>query len=94
MKTASLLAFTVLVSACSSPPVAEPVAQAGAPVKKSSITTKSPEALTHFQRGEALLENLRTTEAVEGIEPGAEAQSGVRRPPVVSRLCHAGARSS
>ena len=64
MKTASLLALAVALSACSSQPVAEPVAQAGAPVK-ISITTKSPEALTHFQRGEALLENLRTTEAVE-----------------------------
>src|SRR5688572_9136801 len=65
MKKISLFICAAMLTACSSPPASAPAAAAGAPTGRIPITTKSPEALAHYQRGETLLENLRTTEAVE-----------------------------
>jgi tetratricopeptide (TPR) repeat protein len=58
----------VVLSACSSPnggsapPAAETAAPAPATLKP---TSKSPEAIAHFEKGEALLDNLRTAEAAD-----------------------------
>jgi Flp pilus assembly protein TadD len=57
----SLIALAVtLLAGCS----AQPTQTAAPPAPTTiTITSKSPEALAHFQKGEALLDNLRTAEA-------------------------------
>ncbi len=64
MKHALLVAAAAVLSACSSQPAQTPPAQAAAPGKTEiSVTSKSPEAVGHFNKGRLLFDNLRTDEA-------------------------------
>lgn len=64
-----LLVAAAALSACSSPPPAGTTAQAATPSAAATATitatSKSPEALARFKKGQDLFENLRTTEAAE-----------------------------
>jgi len=54
----------VLLSACSSQPAPTPASQTSSATSATiTVTSKSPEAIAHFQKGETLLQNLRTVEA-------------------------------
>ncbi len=61
-----LVLAAAMLASCSAPPASGPASQASSEAGKAiSVTTKSPEALAHFQKGEVLLDNLRTVEAAE-----------------------------
>ena len=64
MKHVLLVVATAVLSACSSQSRQTPAAQQG-PAKKAEIgvTSKSPEAVAHFKKGQVLFDNLRVTEA-------------------------------
>jgi tetratricopeptide (TPR) repeat protein len=66
MKKALFVVIAAALTACSSPPPPAPAAgktpAAGVTI---TATTGSPEALTHFQKGQELFDNLRTAEAAE-----------------------------
>ena len=66
MKYALLVVATVVLTGCSSQPPA--AAQDPAPAKTIPVTSKSPEAIAHFHKGQELLDNLRTTEAAAEFE--------------------------
>jgi hypothetical protein len=62
MKTSLIVLAAGLVTACSSPPPStQNQAQGPATSTSITITSKSPEAVAHLQKGEVLLDNLRTT---------------------------------
>ncbi len=66
MKTTLIVIGAALLTGCSPPPASPPASQQ--PTASSttiSMTSKSPEAVAHFQKGEMLLDNLRTAEAAE-----------------------------
>ena len=66
MKTSFIVIAAALVAGCSSEPASTPASQQpNATSTTISVTSKSPEAVAHFQKGEPLLDNLRTTEAAE-----------------------------
>ena len=66
MKTSLVVIAVVLLAGCSSQPASTPASQQpNAASTTISVTSKSPEAVAHFQKGEALLDNLRTEEAAE-----------------------------
>ena len=67
MKSLYLLSCVALVSACSTQPASDTAAGAQAPTAKISITTKSPDALAHYQKGETLVENIRPTEGIDEL---------------------------
>lgn len=63
-----LFVVIAALTACSSPPpssTAQAAGNAAAPGATITATSKSPEALAHFQKGQELFDNLRTTEAAE-----------------------------
>jgi tetratricopeptide (TPR) repeat protein len=64
MKHALLVVVAVVLSACSTQPAEAPAAQPAASSKKEiSVTSKSPEAVAHFEKGRVLFDNLRVDEA-------------------------------
>jgi tetratricopeptide (TPR) repeat protein len=64
MKNHALLAASLLVLIACSSPSATPAAQAPPPTAAViTATSKSPEAVQHFKKGQELFDNLRTTEA-------------------------------
>jgi hypothetical protein len=72
MRYPLLAVAAVALAACSTPPPpAESTAQSAAQSAPTSATitttSKSPEAIAHFQRGEVFLDNARTTEAAEAF---------------------------
>ena len=76
----------VALAACSSPPastVAEPNA-ASTSTGLISETTKSPEALDHFHKGETLFYNLRTEEAAAEFNQALQIDPGF----VLARAFH------
>ena len=76
MKTAPFLLCALLLTACSSTPSPESAAAAPAAPALVPITTKSPEALAHYQKGEALFENARAAEGVEEFKQALQADPG------------------
>ena len=57
-----------LAAACSSPPPSPPpTQQPAASTTTITITSKSPEAIAHLRKGEALLDNLRLVEASQEL---------------------------
>ena len=72
MKTAPVLLCALLLAACSSTPSPESAAAPAAPAMVPT-TTKSPEALAHYQKGEALFENARAAEGVEEFKQALQA---------------------
>ncbi len=85
----SIAAFCLaLVTACASQPASESQSSQ-APPASITYTSKSPEAITQVQKGEALLDNLRPDEALEAfaaalkLDPAfvlAQAEHGVATP--------------
>jgi tetratricopeptide (TPR) repeat protein len=66
MKYVLLVVAATALTACSSPPPPTPASGKAATASATiTATTKSPEALAHFQKGQELFDNLRTTEAAE-----------------------------
>src|SRR6476661_1988040 len=69
MKRVLFVIAAATLTACTSPPPSSSTSAAGTAATSSATTitatSKSPEALEHFRKGEALLDNLRTTEAAE-----------------------------
>ena len=66
MKTSLIAIAAALLAACSSQPASTAASQQpDATSTTISVTSKSPEAVAHFQKGETLLDNLRTSEAAE-----------------------------
>ena len=66
MKTSLFVIAAALLAGCSSQPASKPASQPpGAAGTKLSVTSKSPDAVTHFQKGETLLDNLRASEAAD-----------------------------
>ena len=91
MKHLFFVVGTAALIACSAPPPSTPVA-AQAPAAASATitaTSKSPEALAHFQKGQLLFDNLRTTEAAEEFARALAARPGLRARPRLSRPVHA-----
>jgi len=82
MRTLVVTLLTAALTGCSSPP---PKSEAPAPTGLISETTKSPEALEHFHKGQALFYNLRTADAA------AEFEQALRLDPdfVLARAYHA-----
>jgi len=68
MKSLPLLACTLLLSACSSSSTSTPSTASAPAAAKIPITTKSPEALAHYQKGLTHLENARTAEGLEEMK--------------------------
>jgi tetratricopeptide (TPR) repeat protein len=58
-----LMVVASLCAGCSAEPGARPAAESQARPTAVTITSKSPEAIDHLKKGEALLDNLRTDEA-------------------------------
>ena len=58
----------LLLSACSSPSTSTPATAAAPAPAKIAITTKSPEALAHYQKGLTFLENARTAEGLDELK--------------------------
>ena len=54
-------------------------------LKEVPITSKSPEAIEHFRKGRDLSDNLRQSEAAQGVRSGGEARSRFRAGPGLSR---------
>ena len=67
MKGVLAIVGVVLLSACSSAPSSAPAATTSAPAK-IPVTTKSPEALAHYQNGLTFFENAHTAEGVEALK--------------------------
>jgi tetratricopeptide (TPR) repeat protein len=65
MKTSLIAIAAVLLAGCSSQSASTPASQQPNATSTMSVTSKSPEAVAHFQKGETLLDNLRTAEAAE-----------------------------
>ena len=65
MKRIFVVAVASLLTGCSSQPASTQGQKPAATVTTIPTTSKSSEAVTHFQKGEALLDNLRTEEAAE-----------------------------
>ena len=65
MKAALLVLATVVLTGCSSQ---TPTPPAAAPATTIPVTSKSPEAVSHFHKGQELFDNLRTTEAAAEFE--------------------------
>ena len=66
MKYTFLAVTAVALAACSSQPAAAPAAAPpAASAAMISVTSKSPEAVAHFKKGEELFDNLRTVEATD-----------------------------
>lgn len=65
-RTMLVFAATMLAS-CSREPAQPPGGQSDAKAATITITTKSPEALAHFTRGETLFDNIRQEEAAEAF---------------------------
>jgi tetratricopeptide (TPR) repeat protein len=63
MKIFLVVVAAALVTGCSEPASTQGHAQVPATSTSITITSKSPEAIAHFQKGEVLLDNLRTEEA-------------------------------
>jgi tetratricopeptide (TPR) repeat protein len=67
MKILSFVLMAGVLAGCSSQPSSTPPEESTAGPATISITSKSPEAVAHFEKGEMLLDNLRTTEAAEAF---------------------------
>lgn len=72
MKAPLFVVAALLLSGCSAPPSSTPASAPPTPTT-IPITSKSPEALAHFQKGEMLLDNLRTDEAAEEFSQALKA---------------------
>jgi Flp pilus assembly protein TadD len=59
-----VLAASVL-AACSAPPASTSAEQPGATGTTIPVTSKSPEAIAHFEKGQTLFDNVRMAEAAE-----------------------------
>lgn len=69
MTKTPIVFLAVLLGACSAQPESAPSGQEARPNSTTiTATTKAPEALAHFQKGEVLFDNLRTTEAAAEFE--------------------------
>ena len=78
MRKHALLAASLLaLSACSSQSAATPAAQAPPPSAAAiTATSKSPEAVEHFKKGQELFDNLRTTEAAAEFDQALKLDGG------------------
>src|SRR5215203_2581504 len=81
MKLLPLTMVAIVLSGCSSPGSSNFATTTSTGDSSSSsrvipTTTKSPEALAHFQKGEALFYNLRTTEAAEELRQALQLDPG------------------
>ncbi len=66
MKYLLFVVAVAALTACSSSSSSTQAAEQATPVGVTiTATSKSPEAITHFHKGELLFDNLRTTEAAE-----------------------------
>ena len=66
MKTSLIVIAVALQIGCSSQPAPTPADQQPTATSTTiSVTSKSPEAIAHFKKGELLLDNLRPAEAAE-----------------------------
>ncbi len=66
MKYVLVVVAAAALTACSSSPSSTQAAGQAAPASVTiTATSKSPEAIAHFQKGEQLFDNLRTTEAAD-----------------------------
>jgi len=69
MKSLPLFAAcALLLSACSSPSTSAPATASAPAPARIPVTTKSPEALAHYQKGVAFLENARTAEGLDELK--------------------------
>ncbi|HEV8397531.1 MAG TPA: tetratricopeptide repeat protein [Vicinamibacterales bacterium] len=68
MKRLSLVACVLLFSACSSPSNSTPATASAPAPAKIPITTKSPEALAHYQKSVAFFENARPAEGLDELK--------------------------
>jgi tetratricopeptide (TPR) repeat protein len=85
MKFVLLVVTCAALTACSSQPKPTPdTQQPAASAATITATSKSPEAVAHFKKGEMLLDNLRTTEAA------AEFDQAIKLDPdfVLARALH------
>ena len=68
MRALLLLVASLTVAGCSANKSPEPSAANDAAAAMITMTSKSPEAVEHLKKGEALLTNIRTSEAVAEFE--------------------------
>jgi uncharacterized lipoprotein YmbA len=77
MKHVLLVTAAAVLTACSSQPAPAPTAQQPAATDVTiTATSKSPEAVAHFKKGEELFDNLRTTEASDEFDQALKLDSG------------------
>jgi Flp pilus assembly protein TadD len=77
MKHVLLVTAAAVLTACSSQPAAAPAAQQPAATDVTiTATSKSPEAVAHFKKGEEFFDNLRTTEASDEFDQALKLDSG------------------
>ena len=68
MKRLALVVCVLSFPACSSQPGSAPATtQAPAAPARIPVTTKSPDALAHYQKGVAFFENARVAEGLEEL---------------------------